>query len=480
MASRPIIPIILCGGSGTRLWPLSRKSFPKQYLKLSNSNNNTLLQNTYKRISKIEGIKNPILICNEEHRFIAAEQMREMNIKPNKILLEPFGKNTAPAIALAALLSIQIEKDPILLVLSSDHEIKNNDKFVEVIKEGIKYANNDKIVTFGVVPHSPETGYGYIKADKEFNFSKIEGQNIDQFTEKPDRNKALEFIKDKRYTWNSGMFLFKAKKVLNEFNSFSLDIINSCKKSIKNSTIDMDFQRLSRADFDQCKNVSFDVAIMENTASGIVIPLDAGWNDIGSWESIWEDGKKDSNNNLIQGNSIFIEDTKDSYIRSEDKVIVGIGLENLVVVDTNDALLISDKNQTQKVKEMVNILKKKGISTGDKHQKIYRPWGHYLSVVEKSRWQVKLIYVKSRESLSLQMHHHRSEHWIIVDGTAQVEINGEINILTENESTYIPLGSKHRLSNPGKIPLILIEVQSGSYVGEDDIVRFEDKYGRYN
>ena len=337
MASRPIIPIILCGGSGTRLWPLSRKSFPKQYLKLSNSNNNTLLQNTYKRISKVEGIKNPILICNEEHRFIAAEQMREMNIKPNKILLEPFGKNTAPAIALAALLSIQIEKDPILLVLSSDHEIKNNDKFVEVIKEGIKYANNDKIVTFGVVPHSPETGYGYIKADKEFNFSKIEGQNIDQFTEKPDRNKALEFIKDKRYTWNSGMFLFKAKKVLNEFNSFSLDILNSCKKSIQNSTIDMDFQRLSRADFDQCKNVSFDVAIMENTASGIVIPLDAGWNDIGSWESIWEDGKKDSNNNLIEGNSIFIEDTKDSYIRSEDKVIVGIGLENLVVVDTNDA-----------------------------------------------------------------------------------------------------------------------------------------------
>ena len=480
MASRPIIPIILCGGTGTRLWPLSRKSFPKQYLKLSNSNNNTLLQNTYKRISKVEGIKNPILICNEEHRFIAAEQMREMNIKPNKILLEPFGKNTAPAIALAALLSIQIEKDPILLVLSSDHEIKNNDKFVEVIKEGIKYANNDKIVTFGVVPHSPETGYGYIKADKEFNFSKIEGQNIDQFIEKPDRNKALEFIKDKRYTWNSGMFLFKAKKVLNEFNSFSLDILNSCKKSIQNSTIDMDFQRLSRADFDQCKNVSFDVAIMENTASGIVIPLDAGWNDIGSWESIWKDGKKDKNNNLIQGNSIFIEDTKDSYIRSEDKVIVGIGLENLVVVDTNDALLISDKNQTQKVKEMVNILKKKGISTGDKHQKIYRPWGHYLSVVEKSRWQVKLIYVKSRESLSLQMHHHRSEHWIIVDGTAQVEINGEINILTENESTYIPLGSKHRLSNPGKIPLILIEVQSGSYVGEDDIVRFEDKYGRYN
>ena len=480
MSFNPIIPIILCGGSGTRLWPLSRKSFPKQYLKLSNFNNNTLLQNTYKRITKLDGIKNPILICNEEHRFIAAEQMREIKIKPNKILLEPFGKNTGPAIALAALLSIQIEKDPILLVLSSDHKIKNNDKYIKVIKEGIRYANNEKIVTFGVVPHSPETGYGYIKADKEFNLSKIEGQNIEEFTEKPDLKKALEFIKDKRYTWNSGMFLFKAKKVLDEFNSFSPDILNSCKKSIQNSTTDMDFQRLSRTDFDQCKNVSFDIAIMENTTSGIVIPLDAGWNDIGSWESIWQDGKKDNNNNLVEGDKIFLESTKDSYIRSEDKVIVGIGLKNLVVVDTNDALLISDKSQTQKVKEMVNILNKKRISTGDQHQKIYRPWGHYVSVVEKSRWQVKLICVKPGERLSLQMHHHRSEHWIVVNGTAEVEINENVSFLTENQSTYIPLGSKHRLTNPGKIPLILIEVQSGSYIGEDDITRFGDKYGRSN
>ena len=475
-----IVPVILCGGSGTRLWPLSRKSFPKQYLKLSNSNNNTLLQNTYKRISKLEGIKNPILICNEEHRFIAAEQMREINIKPNKILLEPFGKNTAPAIALSALLALEIEKDPIILVLSSDHEIENNHKFIKVIEEGINYANKDKLVTFGVVPHFPETGYGYIKADKEFNLSQIKGQDISEFIEKPDQKKALEFIKDRRYTWNSGMFLFKAKKVIDEFNIFFPDILNSCKKSIQNSSKDLDFQRLNKVDFNKCQNISFDIAIMEKTNSGIVIPLDAGWNDIGSWQSIWDIGKKDKNNNLIEGGNIFIESTRDCYIRSENKVVVGIGLKNLVIVETNDALLISDKAQTQKVKDMVNVLKKKGISSGEKHQKIYRPWGHYVSVVEKARWQVKLINVKPGERLSLQMHHHRSEHWVIVAGTAEVEINGSNKVLTENESIYIPLGSKHRLKNPGKIALVLIEVQSGSYVGEDDIVRFEDNYGRIN
>ena len=480
MTFNSIIPVILCGGSGTRLWPFSRKSFPKQYLKLSNSNNNTLLQNTYKRISKLEGIKNPILICNEEHRFIAAEQMREINIKPNKILLEPFGKNTAPAIALSALLALEIEKDPIILVLSSDHEIENNHKFIKVIEEGINYANKDKLVTFGVVPHCAETGYGYIKAGKEFNLSQIKGQDISEFIEKPDQKKALEFIKDRRYTWNSGMFLFKAQKVIDEFNIFFPDILNSCKKSIQNSSKDLDFQRLNKVDFDKCQNISFDIAIMEKTNSGIVIPLDAGWNDIGSWQSIWDIGKKDKNNNLIEGGNIFIESTRDCYIRSENKVVVGIGLKNLVIVETNDALLISDKSQTQKVKDMVNVLKKKGISSGEKHQKIYRPWGHYVSVVEKARWQVKLINVKPGERLSLQMHHHRSEHWVIVAGTAEVEINGSNKVLTENESIYIPLGSKHRLKNPGKIALVLIEVQSGSYVGEDDIVRFEDNYGRIN
>ncbi len=474
-----IIPIILCGGSGSRLWPLSRKSFPKQYLKFGTTNN-SLLQNTFIRVSKIKGIKNPILICNEDHRFIAAEQMREIDIKPTGILLEPFGKNTAPAIASAALLAIQSEKDPLLLVLSSDHEIKNNKRFKEVIKEGINYANSNKLVTFGVVPDSPETGYGYIKANKEFDFSQIKGHNILEFTEKPNYKKACEFIKDKRYTWNSGMFLFKAKKVLEELNNFCPEVINSCKNSLKNSTIDLEFQRLNKVDFEKCPDISFDIAVMEKTEEGIVLPLSAGWSDIGSWGSLWDSSIKDKNENFLEGENIFIEDTKGSYIRSDKRTIVGIGLKNLVVIDTDDALLITDKKQTQKVKEMVRLLNEKNISAGNKHQKIYRPWGHYVSVVEKSRWQVKLIYVKPGERLSLQMHHHRSEHWIIVDGTAEVEINGNVNILSENQSTYIPLGSKHRLTNPGKMPLILIEVQSGTYVGEDDIVRFEDNYGRIN
>ena len=480
MSLNSIVPIILCGGSGTRLWPLSRKSFPKQYLKLSNLNKNSLLQNTYKRVSGIKGIKSPILICNEEHRFIAAEQMREIDIRPNTILLEPFGRNTAPAIALAALLAINTEKDPTLLVLSSDHEIKNIKKFTDVIKTGIEYSNANKIVTFGVVPHSPETGYGYIKANKAFDFDLIQGHQIAEFIEKPNLKKASEFIKDKHYTWNSGMFLFKAKTVLDDLEKFCPEILDYCKKSLKNSTCDLEFQRLNKSDFEKCPNVSFDVAIMEKTNKGIVLPLNAGWSDIGSWLSLWENSTKDINENYISGKNIFVKDTKNCYVKSDKRLIVGIGLDNLVVIDTDDALLITDKRETQKLKDMVNLLKEKKISAVEKHQKIYRPWGHYISIVEQSRWQVKLIHVKPGESLSLQMHHHRSEHWIIVDGTAEVEVNSNKNVLTENQSVYIPLGSKHRLTNPGKIPLILIEVQSGSYVGEDDIVRFKDNYGRIN
>lgn len=479
--NNPIIPIILAGGSGSRLWPLSRESFPKQFLNLSEKNEFTLLQETYKRIENLNNISKPIIICNEEHRFIVGEQMQKINIEPLAIILEPSRRNTAPAITIAALKAFEIYKgkniDPTLLVLSSDHEIKNNQRFIEVINSALSYSNNDQIVTFGVVPHSPEIGYGYIKAEKPFNFSEINGNKITEFIEKPNYIKACEFLKDKRFTWNSGMFLFKAKIILKELETHCPKVLDYCKNSLDKSQYDLDFQRLNKKEFDKCPNISFDIAVMEKTKKGYVLPLDAGWSDIGSWESVWNNSTKNKDNNVIKGN-VLTKGTRNSYLSSKERLIVGIGLDNLVVVETNDAILITDKKQTQKVKDMVKLLLDNKIPAGSNHQKIYRPWGHYLSVVEKERWQVKLIFVKPGERLSLQKHHHRSEHWIVVNGTAQVEVNDEKNILTENQSTYIPLGAKHRLINPGKIPLILIEVQSGSYVGEDDIVRFEDKYGR--
>ena len=475
--NNPIIPVILCGGAGTRLWPLSRASYPKQFLSLNSSNNKSLLQNTYERISELDNIQMPIILCNEEHRFIVAEQMRGLNIKPNSIILEPFGRNTAPAIALAALKSIEIEKDPILLVLSSDHEIKNNERFLDVLTKGIDYVLEDKLITFGIIPSSPEVGYGYIKSEKPFNSSKIEGHKIIEFIEKPDLETAKTFVQNKCYTWNSGMFMFKAKNILEEINVYSPNILKSCREAINKSVLDLDFERLGTEEFKSCQDISIDFAVMEKTKKGVVLPLDAGWSDIGSWQSVWENSKKNQEGNFFLGNTL-IEDSQNCYIRSENRLVAGLGLNNLVVIETNDAILIADKNKSQGIKNIVKKLKERKIPQGQQHLKIYRPWGHYLSIVEESRWQVKLIFVKPGEKLSLQMHHHRSEHWIVVKGTAEVEINDKRELLSENESTYIPLGSPHRLINPGKIPLTIIEVQSGSYVGEDDIVRFEDKYGR--
>ena len=476
MSLNPIIPIILCGGSGTRLWPLSRQSFPKQFLSLTSNNKDSLLQKTIERISNLKNISSPILICNEEHRFLVAEQMRGINIKNCSILLEPFGRNTAPAIAIAALKALDKNDDPILLILSSDHEISNKEKFINTLNAGINYAENEKLVTFGIIPTSPETGYGYIKAAKPFT-DNLEGIDIKEFLEKPDLETAKKLIEDKRFTWNSGIFMFKAKTIIKEIDKFSPDIIKYCRESLKQSRNDLDFIRLDKMSFEKCPNISIDCAVMEKTTKGTVLPLNANWNDIGSWQSVWEVSNKDKNGNFTKGKTI-IKNTKNCYLSSEARLLVGIGLENLIVVETNDAILVSNKSESQKVKEIVKILKDKKIPEGLKHSKIYRPWGHYKSIVEEDRWQVKLIEVKSGEKLSLQMHHHRSEYWIIVRGTAEVEVDDKTKILTENESVYIPLGSKHRLTNPGKIPLALIEVQSGSYVGEDDIVRFDDKYGR--
>tara|TARA_B100000989_G_scaffold278203_1_gene239770 strand:+ start:18515 stop:19951 length:1437 start_codon:yes stop_codon:yes gene_type:complete len=478
MSKSFIVPLILCGGSGSRLWPLSRESFPKQFISIKKEDKFSLLQNTIKRILTLKNIKKPILVCNEEHRFIVAEQLRELNIEDFVILLEPIGRNTAPAITLSALKALELDKDPTLLVLSSDHDIKNIENFLKVVEGGLKFAEKNKLVTFGVVPKSPEIGYGYIKATKPLG-NKIDGFEIESFIEKPDIETAQKLIQDSRYFWNSGMFMFKAKEIIKEINIFIPEILHSCKEAINKSKCDLVFQRLDKASFERCYDISIDVAVMEKTSRGIVIPLDAGWSDIGSWESVWETSKKDLQGNYTEG-KIILENTKNSYIRSDNRLIVGVDLSDLIVVETRDAILISNKKSSQKVKKIVNNLKKSKIPEGRNHAKIYRPWGHYLSLVEANRWQVKLISVKPGEKLSLQMHHHRSEHWVVVSGTAKVEVAGKVEVLSENQSVYIPLGSKHRLTNPGKIPLTLIEVQSGSYVGEDDIVRFEDFYGRTN
>ena len=478
MSSNIILPIILCGGSGSRLWPLSRQSYPKQFLSLNFTGNKSLLQRTQLRTSKIDNVKEPILICNEEHRFIVAEQMREINVEPSSIILEPFGRNTAPAIVVAALKVQEIYNDPNILILSSDHQITDEDNFLKVIKNGIRYSQEGKLVTFGIIPTSAEVGYGYIKSKSPLTKSN-EASSIDCFIEKPDRKTATEFIKDNKFTWNSGIFLFKASEILKEIELFEPDILNFCKKSLDKSLFDLDFQRLDKESFEKCPNISIDVAVMERTRNGYVLPLDAGWSDVGSWDSVWDISKKDENGNVIEG-EVISQNTKNSFLSSQNRLITAIGLEDVAVVETSDAILVANKHQSQKVKNIVQILKDNNISEGIQHLKSYRPWGDYESVAKDKRWQVKVINVKPGERLSLQMHHHRSEHWIVVSGTAMVEINDKKTILHENQSSYIPIGSKHRLSNPGKIPLKLIEVQSGSYLGEDDIERYDDNYGRIN
>lgn len=472
-----ILPVILCGGSGSRLWPLSRKSFPKQFLTLNLTNNKSLLQRTQIRTSKIKNIENPILICNEEHRFIAAEQMREINVEPSSIILEPFGRNTAPAIAVAALKALEIYEDPNLLILSSDHLINEEDKYIDVIEKGLEYSEDGKLVTFGIVPKSPETGYGYIKSVENLNHDKLKGSAIDSFIEKPDKIKALSFIKDTRFTWNSGIFLFKANSILKEIQEFSPEIIKYSKLALNRKLFDLDFQRLEEEFFRKCPDISIDVGVMEKTKNGIVLPLDAGWSDIGSWDTIWDISQKDSNGNVIEGN-VVARNTNNSFLSSHNRLLTTIGLNDLIVVETSDAILVANKKDSQEVKNIVKILKEKGIDEGEENQKTFRPWGNYETLLQDNGWKLKLITVKVGERLSLQKHKYRAENWVIVSGTAKVEIDDTEVILEKNQSCYIPLGAKHRLFNWGEIDLKIIEVQIGAYLGEDDIERFDDKYGR--
>jgi len=471
-----LVPVILCGGTGTRLWPLSRASYPKQYWALAGDAEDTLLQQTYQRLTGISELAPPLLICNEDHRFIVAEQMRQVQVEPAAILLEPVGRNTAPAVAVAALQATAQGEDPLLLVLAADHVMRDAAAFRLAVEAGRGAAEAGQLVTFGIVPTAPETGYGYIEAAQPLAGTPVP---IARFVEKPDRATAEQFLATGRFTWNSGMFLFKASAILSELERLAPEVVSACRSALEHDTPDLDFLRLEREAFAGCPNVAIDVAVMERTDRGAVLPLEAGWSDVGSWSALWETADQNPEGNVLRGR-VISEASRNCYLRSEHRLLVGLGVEDLVVVETDDVVLVAHRDKAQDVKGIVGLLEQEGARESKAHRKIYRPWGAYDGVTEGERWQVKKIVVNPGASLSLQMHHHRAEHWIVVKGTAVVEKDGVQELLGENQSTYIPLGCKHRLSNPGKIAVELIEVQSGAYLGEDDIVRFEDRYGRSN
>tara|TARA_A100001388_G_scaffold275840_1_gene262186 strand:+ start:312 stop:1736 length:1425 start_codon:yes stop_codon:yes gene_type:complete len=469
-----LYPVILSGGVGSRLWPLSRGMYPKQYHNLEN--NYSLLQNTYLRLKGINNLENPIIICNDEQRFIVAEQMRKIDVKPKSIILEPMGRNTAPAIALAALHALESNSDPFLLILSADHKIENPKEFRQTIEKSLIDAEKDSLITFGVVPNKPETGYGYIEANEVFSDNLI-SSSIKKFIEKPNKKLADQLFKDKRYLWNSGIFLFKASIILKELEKYEPELVNTCKNSLLKSKKDLDFIRLDKESFKSCADISIDIAVMERTNLGKVVPLKVGWSDLGSWNSIYEYSKKDKNGNSIKGNGI-IKESKDCYLRSEGRLVVGFGLKDLFIIETKDAVLVAHKNYTQNIKNLVEYLSANNFKEATENKKVYRPWGLYESIADGKNWQVKRLEINPKGKLSLQMHNHRAEHWVIVAGKAKIEIEGKISILKTNESIFVPLGKKHRLTNPTEEVLVLIEVQSGTYLEEDDIVRFDDIYGR--
>ncbi len=462
------VAVIMAGGSGTRLWPLSRSSHPKQFLKVNTEN--TLIQETVIRLKDLE-IDSMITICNEEHRFFVAEQLKDINSKSD-IILEPVGKNTAPAVALAALLNKDKVDDSLLLILSADHVINENSKFINSIKSATKLAKNGKLVTFGIQPNQANTGYGYIKKGQPEG----DGYKVEKFEEKPSIEVAEEFIKSGNYLWNSGMFLIKASKYLSELKKYRPDILEICEASIGNKKNDLDFIRIDNAIFEQCPSDSIDYAVMEKTHDSVVIPMEAGWNDVGSWKSVWEISKKDNNGNSSSSDAIFLN-TTNTYVNS-DTFVATIGIHNLVIVSTKDALLIADKDSVQDVKLVTEELKLEKRTEHELHREVCRPWGKYDSVDVGDGFQVKRITVNPGAKLSLQKHKYRAEHWIVVSGTAKVTNDDKTYLVKKNESTYIPLGAVHSLENPEEEKLELIEVQSGSYLGEDDIERFEDIYGR--
>lgn len=467
-----LFPIIMAGGSGSRLWPLSRQLNPKQFLSLADADF-SMLQATIQRLEGL-GAALPRLICNEQHRFLAAEQMRLLGMEQANILLEPVGRNTAPAIALAALQAFSETEDPILLVLAADHLIQDVQAFQKSIKAALSLAEDGKLVTFGVVPTHAETGYGYIEQGADGG---VGGFKVSRFVEKPNLETAQEYLASGSYFWNSGMFMFRASRYLEELESYRPDILAACRTALAGGTQDLHFTRVDEAAFAACPDDSVDYAVMEKTADAVMVPLDAGWSDIGSWTALWDVSDKNEQGNVFKGD-VLDQQSRNTYVHADSRLVATVGLDDLVIVETKDAVLVAHKDHVQDVKKIVDRLKSDSRTEHINHREVYRPWGVYDSVDNGHRYQVKRITVKPGAKLSVQMHHHRAEHWIVVSGTAKVTNGERTYLVCENESTYIPIGQIHALENPGVIPLELIEVQSGSYLGEDDIVRFEDKYGR--
>ena len=467
-----LIPVLLSGGVGSRLWPLSRELNPKQFLPLAGEE--SLLVQTALRSRALPDSIESIVVCNDEHRFLVAEQLRQQGVSPRSIVLEPVGRNTAPAVAVAAMEAVKVDPEALILVLPADHVIKDTAAFSEAVAAGMIHACRGKLVTFGIIPESPETGYGYIRRTGK----EVEGSyEIAEFVEKPSLDVATQYVASGDYYWNSGMFLLGAQSYLDELKLHAPDMLSAVERAVLAADSDLDFVRLGAEEFAACPSDSIDYAVMEKTHNGMVVPLACGWSDVGSWASLWEVGEKDADGNVSHGD-VISRDSKDSYVYSGSRLVTTIGVDNIVVVETADAVMVADKNRVQDIKAIVSELKNSDRNEYKAHTKVYRPWGSYESLVSADRFQVKRIIVKPGQKLSLQLHHHRAEHWIVVSGTAVVTCDDREFILSEDQSTYIPLGTKHRLANTGVIPLELIEVQSGSYLGEDDIVRFDDIYGR--
>ncbi|MDX2083121.1 MAG: mannose-1-phosphate guanylyltransferase/mannose-6-phosphate isomerase [Rickettsiales bacterium] len=469
-----ITPVILSGGSGTRLWPLSRSLNPKQFLNLVDEN--SLFQKTALRTKNEEIFHNPIIICNNEHRFIAAEELQKIDVTPKLIILEPIAKNTAPAITIAAINAVENKSDDLILVMPSDHIIKDEENFIKNVKAATKAAKEGYLITFGIVANRPETGFGYIKSGEKLT-TLGEIFTVEKFIEKPEKSVAENFLKQGGYFWNSGIFMFRASSYLEILRQLENNIFIHCCGAYNKAIKDLDFVRLSAEDFEKCPSISVDYAVMEKADKVAVVPINVGWSDVGNWQALSEISAQDKDGNSLIGDVVTLR-TKDCYINSKNSLVTTIGIENLIIVALKDVILIANKNNAQDVKELFEILKKNKRAECDSHTKVLRPWGSFETIDISDRFKVKRITVKPKSALSLQMHNHRAEHWVVVKGTAHVTCGSKEFILTEDESTYIPIGKKHRLENKGQIPLELIEVQTGNYLGEDDIIRFSDIYGR--